>query len=140
MHEHQLSFGGDPVRFSAPGADSTNPRFSADGKQLASSGRDETLAIHDVATQKQIAKMDSQGSIVAAVVADPLVLRTLPEREYRVFGAQATGCNPVSVAFAEGTDVVRPVKPDTIAKSLAIGTPAEIKSNPAVIEAYLGAG
>ncbi len=46
-------------------------------------------------------------------------------RDYRVFGAQATGCNPVSTAFANGLDVIRPVKPDTIAKSLAIGNPAD---------------
>ena len=44
---------------------------------------------------------------------------------YRVFGAQATGCSPVSQAFAAGQDVVRPVKPSTIAKSLAIGNPAD---------------
>jgi threonine synthase len=40
-------------------------------------------------------------------------------------GAQATGCSPVATAFAAGTDVCRPVKPDTIAKSLAIGNPAD---------------
>ena len=44
---------------------------------------------------------------------------------YKVFGAQATGCSPVSTAFAEGHDVVRPVRPDTIARSLAIGNPAD---------------
>ena len=44
---------------------------------------------------------------------------------YRVFGAQASGCAPVSTAFAEGLDVVRPVRPDTIARSLAIGNPAD---------------
>jgi threonine synthase len=44
---------------------------------------------------------------------------------WKVFGAQATGCSPVSEAFAQGWDVVRPVKPDTIAKSLAIGNPAD---------------
>jgi threonine synthase len=42
-----------------------------------------------------------------------------------VFGAQAAGCDPVSAAFKAGHDVVRPVKPDTIAKSLAIGNPAD---------------
>ena len=52
-------------------------------------------------------------------------LGVVADHDYRVFGAQATGCNPVSVAFSEGTDVVRPVKPDTIAKSLAIGNPAD---------------
>jgi threonine synthase len=40
-------------------------------------------------------------------------------------GAQATGCSPVASAFAAGQDFCRPVKPDTIAKSLAIGNPAD---------------
>jgi threonine synthase len=44
---------------------------------------------------------------------------------WKVFGAQATGCSPVSQAFANGWDTVRPVRPDTIAKSLAIGNPAD---------------
>ena len=44
---------------------------------------------------------------------------------YRVFGAQAAGCAPVSTAWKAGHDVVRPVRPDTIAKSLAIGNPAD---------------
>jgi threonine synthase len=47
------------------------------------------------------------------------------EPSVRVSGAQAEGCSPVATAFAEGTDVIRPVKPDTIAKSLAIGNPAD---------------
>jgi threonine synthase len=45
--------------------------------------------------------------------------------DYKVYGAQATGCSPVAQAFRDGHDVVRPVKPDTIAKSLAIGNPAD---------------
>jgi threonine synthase len=45
--------------------------------------------------------------------------------DYQVFGAQATGCSPVAQAFRSGHDVIRPVKPDTIAKSLAIGNPAD---------------
>ena len=40
-------------------------------------------------------------------------------------GAQATGCSPVASAFQAGQDFCRPVKPDTIAKSLAIGNPAD---------------
>ena len=44
---------------------------------------------------------------------------------YRVFGAQATGCSPVATAFEAGHDVVQPVKPDTIVRSLAIGNPAD---------------
>jgi threonine synthase len=43
----------------------------------------------------------------------------------RMNGAQAEGCSPVASAFADGHDVCRPVKPDTIAKSLAIGNPAD---------------
>ena len=52
-------------------------------------------------------------------------LGLVEDRPWRVFGAQATGCNPVSTAWANGQEVVRPVKPDTIAKSLAIGNPAD---------------
>lgn len=52
-------------------------------------------------------------------------LGLVESKSWRVFGAQATGCNPVSTAWAEGNEVVRPVKPDTIAKSLAIGNPAD---------------
>jgi threonine synthase len=40
-------------------------------------------------------------------------------------GAQAAGCSPVATAYADGHDACRPVKPQTIAKSLAIGTPAD---------------
>ena len=50
----------------------------------------------------------------------------LLEGDQPVFnGAQALGCSPVATAFAEGWDVCRPQKPDTIAKSLAIGDPAD---------------
>ncbi|HEY7930726.1 MAG TPA: threonine synthase [Acidimicrobiales bacterium] len=42
-----------------------------------------------------------------------------------LFGAQATGCSPVATAFAEGADVVTPQRPNTIARSLAIGNPAD---------------
>jgi threonine synthase len=40
-------------------------------------------------------------------------------------GAQATGCSPVAEAFADGRDVCKPQRPKTIAKSLAIGDPAD---------------
>jgi threonine synthase len=43
----------------------------------------------------------------------------------RVSGAQAAGCSPVASAFLTQSDTIRPVKPDTIAKSLAIGNPAD---------------
>jgi threonine synthase len=43
----------------------------------------------------------------------------------RFNGAQADGCSPVAAAFEANLDVCRPVKPHTIAKSLAIGNPAD---------------
>ena len=52
-------------------------------------------------------------------------LGLVDDHRYQVFGAQATGCSPVSHAFRTGQEVIRPVKPDTIAKSLAIGNPAD---------------
>ncbi len=43
----------------------------------------------------------------------------------KVFSAQATGCSPIVKAIKDDVDVIKPVKPDTIAKSLAIGNPAD---------------
>ncbi len=43
----------------------------------------------------------------------------------RLFGAQAAGCAPIATALREGANVVRPVRPNTIARSLAIGNPAD---------------
>jgi threonine synthase len=54
-----------------------------------------------------------------------LKLGLVPETEYAVHGAQATGCSPISAAQKAGLDFFKPVKPNTIAKSLAIGTPAD---------------
>ena len=47
------------------------------------------------------------------------------EPNVRVSGAQALGCSPIAAAFLSGSDTIKPVKPDTIAKSLAIGNPAD---------------
>ncbi|MBI3416348.1 MAG: threonine synthase [Verrucomicrobia bacterium] len=52
-------------------------------------------------------------------------LGLVPHAKYKVHGAQATGCSPVSAAHKAGLDFFKPVKPNTIAKSLAIGTPAD---------------
>ena len=50
----------------------------------------------------------------------------LVEGELPTFnGAQALGCSPVATAYAEGWDVCKPQRPETIAKSLAIGNPAD---------------
>ena len=42
-----------------------------------------------------------------------------------LFGAQATGCSPVATAFSQGADFITPQRPHTIARSLAIGNPAD---------------
>ena len=71
-----------------------------------------------VASGSQLTKVDKGFTELAKL---GLVENTL----YKIFGAQATGCSPVAEAFRNGWDGVRPVKPDTIAKSLAIGNPAD---------------
>ena len=53
------------------------------------------------------------------------VLGLVESSPYRVFGAQSTGCSPVAAAYRAGHDVVAPVRPTGIAKSLAIGNPAD---------------
>jgi threonine synthase len=50
------------------------------------------------------------------------ILKDIPAK---VYAAQAAGCSPITAAIKAGSDVIRPVKPDTVAKSLAIGNPAD---------------
>jgi len=71
-----------------------------------------------VASGSQLTKVDK-------AFQELIRLGLVEEKPYRIFGAQATGCSPVSAAFKDGHDVVRPVRPSTIAKSLAIGNPAD---------------
>ncbi len=52
-------------------------------------------------------------------------LGLVDEKAVRFSGAQAEGCSPIAKAFAEGRDFVVPEKPNTIAKSIAIGNPAD---------------
>jgi threonine synthase len=53
-------------------------------------------------------------------------LDIVEKSDFSIHGAQASGCSPISTAFKAGTEMVKPVQnPDTIAKSLAIGTPAD---------------
>jgi threonine synthase len=52
-------------------------------------------------------------------------LGLVEERAFSVHGAQAAGCSPVVRAFKDGANEVRPVKPNTIVRSLAIGDPAD---------------
>jgi threonine synthase len=71
-----------------------------------------------VASGAQLTKVDKAfGELVS--------LGLVEDAPYRIYGAQATGCSPVAAAFKAGHDVVRPVRPSTVAKSLAIGNPAD---------------
>jgi len=56
---------------------------------------------------------------------EAMKLGLAPETKHRIHGAQATGCSPISTAQKAGLEFFKPVKPNTIAKSLAIGTPAD---------------
>ncbi|MDF9813887.1 threonine synthase [Streptomyces sp. SPB162] len=71
-----------------------------------------------IASGSQLTKIDKG-------LQELIKLGLVEEKPYKIYGAQAEGCSPVSAAFKAGHDVVRPVKPDTIAKSLAIGNPAD---------------
>ena len=52
-------------------------------------------------------------------------LGIVPDKKWHIHGAQATGCSPITTAQKAGLEFFKPVKPNTIAKSLAIGTPAD---------------
>jgi threonine synthase len=54
-----------------------------------------------------------------------IAIGAVEEKPYRVSGAQPEGCRPVAQAFKNGDEQVTPMKPDTIARSLAIGSPAD---------------
>ncbi|UYQ62911.1 threonine synthase [Streptomyces peucetius] len=71
-----------------------------------------------IASGSQLTKIDKG-------LQELIKLGLVEDRPYKIFGAQAEGCSPVSAAFKAGHDVVRPQKPNTIAKSLAIGNPAD---------------
>lgn len=70
----------------------------------------------------------ASGSLMTKVdkaFKEMIALGLVESKPYKIYGAQATGCNPVAEAFEKGWDVVKPQKPHTIAKSLAIGNPAD---------------
>jgi len=71
-----------------------------------------------VASGSQLTKIDKG-------LTELIKLGLVEDKPYVIFGAQATGCSPVAQAYRAGHDVVAPVRPDTIAKSLAIGNPAD---------------
>ena len=54
-----------------------------------------------------------------------IALGLVEQKPVRFFGAQATGCSPIARAVKTGADCIEPQRPDTIARSLAIGNPAD---------------
>jgi len=83
-----------------------------------------------VASGSQLTKIDKAFRELAS-------LGLVDATPYRVFGAQSSGCAPIAQAFAQGWDVVRPVRPTGIAKSLNIGNPAD---GPYVLDAVRRTG
>ena len=68
------------------------------------------------------------GSLITKIkkAFDELIqLGLVEEKKVRFFGAQATGCSPISTAVKSGNAEIHPQKPSTIARSLAIGNPAD---------------
>ncbi len=62
---------------------------------------------------------------IAKAMKEFKLLGLIPESHTKIYAAQATGCAPIVNTIKERSDIVRPVKPNTIAKSLAIGNPAD---------------
>ena len=68
------------------------------------------------------------GSLITKIkkAFDELILLGLVEaKPFKIFGAQATGCSPISTAVKAGNPDIEPQKPSTLARSLAIGNPAD---------------
>ena len=68
------------------------------------------------------------GSLITKIrkaFGELIELGLVAEKQVRFFGAQATGCSPISTAVKAGTDQIEPQRPNTIARSLAIGNPAD---------------
>lgn len=85
----------------------------------------------------------ASGSLLTKVAKgfDELVrIGLVNDSAVRIHAAQASGCSPVVTAIKDRTDHVRPVKPDTIAKSLAIGNPADGYYAVNTVNSSLGSG
>lgn len=68
------------------------------------------------------------GSVIRKIrkAFDELIaLGLVEDKPVRFFGAQATGCSPIAVAVKQGLDTIEPQRPNTIARSLAIGNPGD---------------
>ncbi len=70
----------------------------------------------------------ASGSLITKIwkgLKELLRVGLIEEMNTRVYGAQAEGCSPIAQAWREGRDFIKPVRPNTIAKSIAIGNPAD---------------
>jgi threonine synthase len=68
------------------------------------------------------------GSLITKIkkaFSELIALGLVEDKPVRFFGAQATGCSPISTAVKNNTDHIEPQRPNTIARSLAIGNPAD---------------
>ena len=68
------------------------------------------------------------GSLIGKIkkaFGELIALGLVEDKRVRFFGAQATGCSPISKAVQANTDVIEPQRPNTSARSLAIGNPAD---------------
>ena len=77
---------------------------------------------------KHIVVPMASGSLCTKIhkaIKEFIQLGLVEDVQTKMYGAQATGCSPIAKSVKEGTDLIHPVHPDTIAKSLAIGNPAD---------------
>jgi threonine synthase len=68
------------------------------------------------------------GSLITKIrkaFSELVALGLVEDKPVKFFGAQATGCSPISTAVRNGADGIEPQRPNTIARSLAIGNPAD---------------
>ncbi|MDP6685510.1 MAG: threonine synthase [Candidatus Omnitrophota bacterium] len=79
-------------------------------------------------TPKHIVVPCAGGSLITKILKGLKEFKTLgliDKVDSKIYAAQATGCAPIVTAIKEDSDILKPVKPKTIAKSLAIGNPAD---------------
>lgn len=79
-------------------------------------------------TPKHIVVPMASGSLLTKVwkaIKEFETMGLVEKNGTKIYGAQATGCSPITTALKNDWEIFKPVKPDTIAKSLAIGTPAD---------------
>ncbi len=79
-------------------------------------------------TPKHMVVPMASGSLLTKVwkaIKEFEMMGIVEENGTKIYGAQANGCSPITTAFKNKWEIFKPVKPNTIAKSLAIGTPAD---------------